>query len=285
MCGGYQFDNPSGNPLLLDYTRWPVTRVNMLVNLCRQGEQIVVERLGKFHRVVDTPGFFLAVPLVDRLAYVVDTRERQVEASPPSLVSSDNANVVASGSASIRFVDPEKAAYAAVNPYLAIREAAQVALRKAVGKTTAVAARNGRQKLSELVETELKTQANQLGVKVQGFSLTEFDVIDDDGVIDAVRGASLASASSAQMDAETALSRAKTAADAVRIQAEASADAIKTVAKALDAAGPNATLAAGFVAATTQSDPDLERTLRAMARASPDPSPDDEPAAASSSSE
>jgi len=287
LCG-YQFDNPGG-ALLLDHHRWPVSRANTGVNLCRQGESIVVERFGKVHKVVQTPGFFLAVPLLDRLAYVVDTRERGIEASSSSLTSSDNVGVSASGHAFIRFVDAEKAAYRSANPYLAVKQAVQLALRNAVAKSTFEDAVKSRPKINAMVENEIRQASQEWGVHVESFSLT--DVAPENpqmGLVAAAAATNPLTAADQQQammmmpmqqqqqqqqqqqrprvgvpppaptkkaqqenDAETVKARAKASADAVRLHADAAADAIKVIAAALQSSD-HAHQAANFVLAQQQ---------------------------------
>ena len=238
-----------------------MTRSNTLINMCRQGEQIVVERLGKFHKVVG-PGYFFAVPLIDRLAYVVDTRERGIDAR--SLVSSaDGVGVAASGQALIRFVDAEKAAYGSSNPYLAIKQAVQMALRNAVAKSTYDEAIKSRPKINSLVEQELRAVSDQWGAHLDHFAVTDIGPenrppsFGDEPFLENRPIVAAAAAPTTKVveppDAATILKRANASADAIRIHAQANADAIAIIAKAIDANGQHAPLAASFVLAQHSS--------------------------------
>ena len=71
---------------------WPREALNTVLNICPQGNNIVVERLGKFH-AVKPPGWFVSIPLVDRLAYVVDMREKAIEIDPQAAITKDNVRV------------------------------------------------------------------------------------------------------------------------------------------------------------------------------------------------
>ena len=86
----YQFDVGD----MLD--RWPKTAANTLLCVCPQGERMVVERLGKMLDIKE-PGFFLAIPLVDKIAYRVDMRERTLEIAPQAAITKDNVSVDVSG--------------------------------------------------------------------------------------------------------------------------------------------------------------------------------------------
>ena len=102
-------------------TRWPVTRTNTFFNIVPQGFKYVVERFGKLHAIQDS-GWFLAIPLVDTISYVVDVRELAIDIPPQSAITRDNVAVEVSGNLFIQFVDPQKAAYGALNPLYSVTQ-------------------------------------------------------------------------------------------------------------------------------------------------------------------
>ena len=59
----------------LECVECPVTRMNTIINACPQGERIIMERFGVFHREVE-PGLFFPIPGVDEFAFCEDMRER-----------------------------------------------------------------------------------------------------------------------------------------------------------------------------------------------------------------
>ena len=80
---------------------------------------MVVERFGKLHAIHES-GYFFAVPVMDRVAYVIDVRERAVDILPQSAITRDNVSVEVSGNLFVRVIDPERAAYGARNPLYAV---------------------------------------------------------------------------------------------------------------------------------------------------------------------
>lgn len=102
-------------------TRWPVTRTNTIFNIVPQGYKYVVERFGKLHSIEDS-GWFLAIPYVDTISYVVDVRELAIDIPPQSAITRDNVAVEVSGNLFIQFVDPQKAAYGALNPLYSVMQ-------------------------------------------------------------------------------------------------------------------------------------------------------------------
>ncbi|CAM9106685.1 unnamed protein product, partial [Heterosigma akashiwo] len=83
------------------YDGWPISKTNTILNIVPQGHSVVVERFGKMN-AVQPPGLFLAIPLVDRLAYLVDMRERAMEIHPQRCITKDNVSVDVSGNVYIQ---------------------------------------------------------------------------------------------------------------------------------------------------------------------------------------
>ena len=54
----------------LECVEWPVTRMNTIINVCPQGEHIILERFDAFHREVE-PGLLFAIPGVDNVAFCI----------------------------------------------------------------------------------------------------------------------------------------------------------------------------------------------------------------------
>ncbi|KAJ8599285.1 hypothetical protein CTAYLR_006775 [Chrysophaeum taylorii] len=269
---GYQFDTPPASALL---ERWPRTRANMVVNLVQEGENVVVERLGRFH-AVHGPGWFLAPPFIDRLAYVIDMRERSLDvSSASSLLTLDNVAVRATATAFCAFVDARKAAYVSSNPLEAVRHEAQLALRGLVSERSLDDLLRNRQTLNDAVVDVLRDAAPAWGMDVRAFAVSEItpenrivaEAMDrlalaereqqhakaeSEGAADAARleaetmrqtaltqaeleGARIAVEARAR--AETLRLYAQAEADATRVRAAAAADAIQTLAAVL---GPDA---------------------------------------------
>ena len=81
----------------------------------------MVERFGKLHSIEES-GWFLAIPLVDQIAYVIDVRERAIDIEPQAAITRDNVSVEVSGNLFVKFQDPEKAAYGALNPLYSVTQ-------------------------------------------------------------------------------------------------------------------------------------------------------------------
>ena len=101
--------------------QWPVRRTNTIFNIVPQGHKYIVERFGKLHSIQDS-GWFLAIPLVDQIAYVIDIRERAMDIPPQSAITRDNVSVEVSGNLFVKFQDAQAAAYGALNPLYSVTQ-------------------------------------------------------------------------------------------------------------------------------------------------------------------
>ena len=100
---------------------WPLTKTNTIFNIVPQGHKYVVERFGKLHSIQDS-GWFLAIPFVDVIAYVIDIRERAMDIPPQSAITRDNVSVEVSGNLFVKFQDAQNAAYGALNPLYSVTQ-------------------------------------------------------------------------------------------------------------------------------------------------------------------
>ena len=151
---------------------WPVSKTNTILNVCAQGERCVVERFGKLLAIQDS-GWFIAIPLIDQIAYVIDMRERAMAITPQSAITKDNVSVDVSGNLYFQFVDPEKAAYGSFNPLYAIRQCAQSAMRSAIGELELDEILHARAKLNDMIRGSVQGACVSWGLEVKRYEITE----------------------------------------------------------------------------------------------------------------
>lgn len=151
---------------------WPVTKSNTIFNIVPQGHKFVVERFGKLHSVEES-GWFLAIPLVDQIAYVIDVRERAIDIEPQAAITRDNVSVEVSGNLFVKFQDPEKAAYGALNPLYSVTQHAQSAMRSAIGEMELDEILHNRSRVNALIKGGLQEAALPWGLEVRRYEITE----------------------------------------------------------------------------------------------------------------
>jgi regulator of protease activity HflC (stomatin/prohibitin superfamily) len=103
------------------------------VRIVPQQNAWVVERLGKFHNVLE-PGLNLIVPFFDRIAYKHSLKEVPLDIPEQVCITRDNTQLAVDGIIYFQVVDPKLASYGTSNYLLAITQLAQTALRSEIGK-------------------------------------------------------------------------------------------------------------------------------------------------------
>jgi regulator of protease activity HflC (stomatin/prohibitin superfamily) len=154
-----------------DLDSWPQDKKNTVVNVCPQGSRMVVERLGKYHDTKDG-GWFLAVPFIDQIRFVVDMREKALSIPPQSAITKDNVHVHVSGNLYCQFVDAEKAAYGSKNPIYAVKQHAQSSMRAAIGELELDDILHARARLNAIIKTSVQESAVAWGLEIKRYEIT-----------------------------------------------------------------------------------------------------------------
>lgn len=81
------------------------TPINTVVMFVPQQEAWIVERMGKFNRILD-PGLNLLVPVIDTVKYVQSLKEIAIEVPQQGAITSDNVTLNIDGVLYLRIIDP-----------------------------------------------------------------------------------------------------------------------------------------------------------------------------------
>ncbi|KAL4715046.1 hypothetical protein ACJJTC_003197 [Scirpophaga incertulas] len=109
------------------------TPLNTLIMFVPQQEAWIVERMGKFHRILE-PGLNLLWPIVDKIKYVQSLKEIAIDVPKQSAITSDNVTLSIDGVLYLRIVDPYLASYGVEDPEFAITQLAQTTMRSELGQ-------------------------------------------------------------------------------------------------------------------------------------------------------
>lgn len=153
-------------------------RVNKIVNICAQNENIIIERLGKFLRV-QGPGLFFSIPYLDKLKYCIDCRELTVPVSPQHSITQDNVSIHLGGVVYFQITDPHKCAYGVSNPIYAVLQYAQSAMRAIVGKNSLDEIFHNREEMNKYILHTLKGIVETWGITVLRYEITDVDVAQE----------------------------------------------------------------------------------------------------------
>jgi regulator of protease activity HflC (stomatin/prohibitin superfamily) len=108
--------------------------VSYSVKVANQWERVVVLRLGRF-RALEGPGLFFIIPIIETVAYWIDTRVITSAFKAEKTLTKDTVPVDVDAVLFWKVIDPKKAALDVADYVSAINWAAQTALRDVIGKT------------------------------------------------------------------------------------------------------------------------------------------------------
>ncbi len=90
------------------YFQRPSLPANTVIRFVPQQTAWVVERMGKFHRILE-PGLAILIPFIDRIAYVKSLKEAAIEIPSQSAITADNVTLELDGVLYTRVFDAYKA--------------------------------------------------------------------------------------------------------------------------------------------------------------------------------
>ena len=149
-----------------------VTFVIKAVKVVPQQNAWVVERLGKFHAVLQ-PGLNIVIPFVDRLAYKHSLKEVPLDTPSQVCITRDNTQLQVDGVLYFQVTDPQRASYGASNYILAITQLAQTTLRSVIGKLELDKTFEERDFINHSVVSAIDEAAMNWGVKVLRYEIKD----------------------------------------------------------------------------------------------------------------
>ncbi len=144
--------------------------MNTVLNICRQSEKHVIERLGKLHDVKGA-GIYFAIPFIDTIK-VINLPEVCISVPPLRATTLDNVMVDTSGSAYVSITDPVKALYGHANPFWAVETHVQSAMRVAIGRLNLDQCFHERGRINDIITENIRHATEAWGMRVLRYELT-----------------------------------------------------------------------------------------------------------------
>ncbi len=135
-----------------------------------QQNAYVVERLGKFHAVLDA-GFHILFPFFDAIRYRHTLKEQAVDIPEQICITKDNVQVAVDGILYLKVLDAQRASYGISDYYYAISQLAQTALRSEIGKIDLDRTFEERTHINGMVIAELDKATGPWGIKVLRYEI------------------------------------------------------------------------------------------------------------------
>lgn len=213
------------------------------IRIVPQGEEWIVERLGKYNKTL-TPGLTVIIPYLDRVAYKLVTKDIILDVQEQEVITRDNAVIVTNAIAFIKVTDPVKAVYGVVDFSEAIRNLIMTTLRSIIGEMDLDAALSSRDKIKARLRESIADEAVDWGLAVKSVEIQDINpsesmqkAMEAQASAERERKAMVTKAEgtkqSAILQAEARLESARRDAEAQVTLAEASAEAIRRVTSAL----------------------------------------------------
>ncbi len=138
-------------------------------------ERAIVLRLGRFHRVKG-PGIFWLIPLIDRVARVVDLRIRVTDFSAQETLTRDSVTVTVDAICFWLVWDPEKAVLEVQEYEDAVILSSKTALRNAVSSHDLSIFLERGDVIEKQIQAEVDAKTTEWGITVQHIEITDIQI-------------------------------------------------------------------------------------------------------------
>jgi len=147
--------------------------VGLSIRIIRPFEKGLVERLGRFQRLLD-PGLNMIFPFFDSVQKI-DMRETVLDVPSQLVITKDNVNVEVDAIIYAQVTDPVRAKYEIDNYILAATKLAQTNLRNVIGEMDLDTCLSSRDNVNLQLRSVLDSATDKWGVKVNRVELQRID--------------------------------------------------------------------------------------------------------------
>ena len=142
------------------------------INVIPQQTAWVIERLGKFHKILN-PGLNFIIPFIDKVAYKHSLKEIPLDTPSQVCITRDNTQLTVDGILYFQVTDPKLASYGTSNYLVAITQLAQTTLRSVIGKMVLDETFEERDVINNQVVSAIDEAALNWGVKVLRYEIKD----------------------------------------------------------------------------------------------------------------
>lgn len=225
------------------------------VRIVPQGEEWVVERLGKFAGIL-TPGLHVINPILSTVSYKVTTKDIILDVPEQEVITRDNAVILANAVAFIKVSNIERAVYGIENFREAMRNMVQTSLRSIIGGMDLNHALTSRDRIKAELKEAIADEALDWGLTVKSVEIQDIKpsanmqhAMEQQASAERERVAVVTRAEGEKqsliLNAEARLEAARKDAEAQMVAAKASAESIKMISEAVKENNASATFLLG----------------------------------------
>lgn len=140
------------------------------IRVVRQSTAVIVERLGKFHRVLST-GIHLIIPIVDRASRPISLKEIVADFKPQPVITKDNVTMQIDTVVYFSITDPKLYTYGVDRPIAAIENLTATTLRNIVGELELDETLTSRDTVNSKMRIILDEATDPWGIKINRVEL------------------------------------------------------------------------------------------------------------------
>ncbi|OBR64371.1 peptidase [Paenibacillus oryzae] len=155
-----------------------VVFIAMTVKIIPQQRVGVVERLGKFNRLL-TPGINILIPIIDHVRTYHDLRIQQANVPPQTVITKDNVQVKIDTIIFYQVTGPEQATYGISDYVYGVRNISTATMRQIIGKMELDETLSGREKISTDIRVALDEATEKWGVRIERVEVIDIQPPND----------------------------------------------------------------------------------------------------------
>ena len=251
-------NNPSNFQPSLSFFQKERLPANTIVKFVPQQTAWVVERMGKFNRVL-SPGIAFLIPVLDKITYVQSLKESAIEIPSQNAITADNVSLEMDGILYVKVNDPYKASYGVEDFKFAISQLAQTTMRSEIGSLTLDSVLKERQALNSNINRAINEASKEWGVECLRYEIRDIhppqnvleamhrqvsaerskraEILESEGTrqsrINIAEGEKQSVILASEANKQEKINMAKGEAESILLSAEATAEGLKKVATAI----------------------------------------------------
>ncbi len=140
------------------------------IKVVHQASTVVVERLGKYHKTLET-GVHFIVPLVDRISKPISLKERVADFKPQPVITKDNVTMQIDTVVYFQVTDAKLFTYGVERPLNAIENLTATTLRNIVGELELDETLTSRDTVNAKMRSILDEATDPWGIKINRVEL------------------------------------------------------------------------------------------------------------------
>lgn len=140
------------------------------IKIVRQSTSVVVERLGKFHKILDT-GIHFVIPFLEKASDPISMKERVADFAPQPVITKDNVTMQIDTVVYFQVTDAKLFTYGVEQPIRAIENLTATTLRNLVGELELDGTLTSRDTVNSKMRAILDEATDPWGIKINRVEL------------------------------------------------------------------------------------------------------------------